>query len=280
MAARVPSSSPSILKVIKIEGTLQEKGTRVPLALVNVYCFPESHPDKPIKTETDAQGHFSMEVPEGKFKWVVSLANYKRLEKKDTQLASKPIKQRLLSLEKTSYLSYETTVYGQTDKRDDKTKSLDQAQFLTVPGANGDPVKAIQNLPGINRSSFASAQVIIEGSSPNDTRYNTDNQNVPLIFHFGGLTSVLLPEAIDHVDYLSAGFGPEFGQTTAGLVNLTVKDPKTDRIHGFGFMDLLNAGGMLEGPINDHSSFLSESDRAILALCWVLRWGKIIKTLI
>ena len=60
-----------------------------------------------------------MEVPEGKFKWVVSLANYKRLEKKDTQLASKPIKQRLLSLEKTSYLSYETTVYGQTDKRDD-----------------------------------------------------------------------------------------------------------------------------------------------------------------
>ena len=117
-------------------------------------------------------------------------------------------------------------------------------------------MKAIQNLPGINRSSFASAQVIIEGSSPNDTRYNIDNQNVPLIFHFGGLTSVLLPEAIDHVDYLSAGFGPEFGQTTAGLVNLTVKDPKTDRIHGFGFMDLLNAGGMLEGPINDHSSFL------------------------
>ncbi|MGZ3699940.1 MAG: TonB-dependent receptor plug domain-containing protein, partial [Bdellovibrionota bacterium] len=158
--------------------------------------------------------------------------------------------------EKQSYLTYETQIIAQTEKRDDKTRSLDQSEFMTVPGANGDPVKAVQNLPGVNRASAFSSQVIIEGSSPNDTRYNIDDQVVPIIFHFGGLSSVVIPEAVDHVDYLSAGFGPEYGQSIAGLVNLTIKDPQTDRIHGFAFVDFLNVGGMVEGPINDHSSFL------------------------
>jgi len=244
------------LPTITLQGTLFEKGTKRPLSRVNIYCFPAASPEKPIKTVTNEAGRFSIEVPEGKLKWVLSVSGFRRLEQEDELAAGVVIKPRVFYLERTTYLSYETTVYGQTDKRDEKTKSLTQAQFATVPGANGDPVKAVQNLPGVNRSPGFSSQIIIEGSSPNDTRYFIDNQNVPIIFHFGGLSSVVLPEAIDHVDYLSAGFGPEYGQTTAGLVNLAVKDPQTDRMHGMLFVDLLNSGGMVEGPIDDHSSFL------------------------
>ena len=261
-----PSPSPSPVPspaaiMVKIEGRLREKGTRNPLPHVNIYSFSgpdfdEDEDPKPVKATTDAQGMFSIEVPEGDMKWVISLAGYNRLKRRDQQLAGKESRLRDFYLEKVSYLTYETTVYGETEKRDDKTKTLDRSQFLTVPGANGDPVKAVQNLPGVNRSSFASGQVIIEGSSPNDTRFNIDNQNVPIIFHFGGLSSVVFPEAVDRVDYLSAGFGPEYGQSIAGMVNLTVKDPQTDRMHGLAFVDLLNTGALVEGPINDHSSFL------------------------
>ena len=204
---------------------------------MNIYCFPASRPESAVKSTTDDAGAFTIEVPEGGMKWVVSTPGYNRLELEDEQRAGAMVKPRIFYLEKKTYLAYETTVYGETEKRDDKTKSLDQAQFATVPGANGDPVKAVQNLPGVNRPGAFSSQIIIEGSSPNDTRYNVDNQNIPIIFHFGGLSSVVMPEAVDHVDYLSAGFGPEFGQTIAGLVNLTVKDPQTDRTHGFIFAD-------------------------------------------
>jgi hypothetical protein len=254
--ATVQVQSSPTSRMIKIEGTLFEKGTKKPLSQVNIYCFPGSNSEKPIKTTTDRAGMFSIDVPEGGLRWVISVSGYERLELNDRQLAGQENKPRLFYIEKTSYLTYETTVYGEVEKRDDKTESLNQAQFLTVPGANGDPVKAVQNLPGVNRASAFSSQVIIEGSSPNDTRYNIDNQNVPIIFHFGGLSSVVLPEAVDHVDYLSAGFGPEFGQSIAGFVNLTVKDPQTDRDHGFVYVDFMNAGGMIEGPLNDHSSYL------------------------
>ena len=253
--AEVPSPVPSSTPMVKIEGLLRERGTRKPLPEVNIYCF-SGESVEPLKAMSQADGTFSIEVPEGDLKWVITLSGYNRLEQKDVQLPIGVSRKRDLYLQKTSYLTYETTVYGQTEKRDDKTKSLDQAQFLTVPGANGDPVKAVQNLPGVNRGQAFTSQVIIEGSAPQDTRYNIDNQSVPLIFHFGGLTSVVIPEAIDHVDYLSSGFGPEFGQTTAGLVNLFVKDPQTDRLHGLAFVDLLNAGLMVEGPAGDKSSFL------------------------
>jgi len=251
------ASSPVATPLVTITGSLFERGTKNPLPQVNIYCFPAASPEKPVKTTTDTRGTFTLEVPVGNLRWALSVSGYRRLEIEDVQLAAQENKPRVFYLEKTSYLTYETTVYGQTEKRDDKTKSLSQAQFSTVPGANGDPVKAVQNLPGVNRASAFSSQVIIEGSSPNDTRYNIDNQNVPIIFHFGGQSSVVIPEAIDHVDYLSAGFGPEFGQTTAGLVNLVVKDPQTDRLHGFVYADMQNAGGFVEGPINDHSSFLA-----------------------
>ncbi len=258
-AATEISAAPVITapSLVKIEGRLFERGTKKPLPQVNIYCFAATNPDKPVKTTTDKAGRFIVEVAEGKHKWVLSVSGYKRLELQDEQSADKASNIRVFYLEKTSYLTtYETTVYGQTEKRDDKTKSLTQEQFSTVPGAGGDPVKAVQNLPGVNRPKSFGSQVIIEGSSPFDTRYLIDQQNVPIIFHFGGLSSVVLPEAIDHVDYLSAGFGPEYGQTTAGLVNLAVRDPKTDRKHGFAFADLQNAGGMVEGPIDDHSSYL------------------------
>jgi len=266
------TESNPVLSTITIEGLLRERGTKKPLGMTNLYCFPTTIPltttplnipikTTPLKTVTDRKGHFSIEIPrseipQGTFKWVASVSGYNRLELEDEQKSDQGNYPRELYLEKSSYLAYETTVYGQNEKRDDKTHSLDQSQFLTVPGANGDPVKAVQNLPGVNRAGPLSAQVIIEGSSPNDTRYNIDNQNVPIIFHFGGFSSVVIPEAVDHVDYLSAGFGPEFGQSTAGMVNLIVKDPQADRLHGFAYVDLINTGGMMEGPITDTSSFL------------------------
>ena len=248
------SSTPT--QTVTIAGSLLERGTKRPLPSVNIFCFPASLPDTPVKVITDAAGRFSIEVPEGGMKWVISVSGYNRFELADEQGAGTPGKPRIFYLEKKTYLTYETTVYGATEKRDDKTRSLDQEQFSTIPGSGGDPIKAVQNLPGVNRPGAFSSQIIIEGSSPNDTRYNLDNQNIPIIFHFGGLSSVVMSEAVDHVDYLSAGFGPEFGQTIAGLVNLTVRDPKTDRTHGFIYADTMNAGGMVEGPINDHSSYL------------------------
>ena len=243
---KTPPSPPQILK-----GRLFEKGTRIPLKDVSVYILPEKQ-----KVITDAAGYFEFQEPSSKeYKFVVVLSGYQKLEVY-SELAQE--QKFIFYLEKESYLGFETTITSKKDKRDDSAKTLTQEEFLTVPGAQGDPVKAVQNLPGVNRVSGFSSQVVIQGSAPEDTTYDIDGHEIPLVFHFGGLTSVVMPEAISSIDYLSAGYGPEYSRAMGGVISLKTKnpDPGERDAKGFFFVDTLKTGGQVEGRINDHSEYL------------------------
>ena len=253
--AQDPSPSPTTTTVPaqvepsrKVIGVLKEKGTKKRLSGVNIFILPEK-----LKAVTNVKGEFSFdEVKEGAINLIVNQAGYKKLEK---SLSLKENIEVIFYLEKLSYQTYETTITDKANRNDVVVRSLGREEFLTMPGANGDPVKAIQNLPGVARTGFSS-NIIIQGSAPQDTRYLIDDLNVPLVFHFGGLTSVVMPEEIDSVDYYSAGYGPEFSRAMGGIVGLHTKAPATDRMKGLAFIDTMKSGALLEGPINDHSSYL------------------------
>ena len=233
-----------------LEGVLLEKGTRAKLAGVSIYILPAK-----LKAETDEDGEFEFDdVPEGDFTWVVNFAGYKRLDKADKANAENAGTTRVLRLERNSYQVYETTIYDKGDKRDDKTKTLTPAEFNT-PGSGGDPVKAVQNLPGANRAASFTSQVIIEGSSPQDTTYTIDGHEVPLIFHFAGLTSVVTPEAIDRVDFLTAGYGPEYGRALGGFVGLWTRAPRRDGFHGSGIPISSARGSWPRGRLETRAVF-------------------------
>ncbi len=247
-AEEVPTSEPASLT--RVVGRVFEKGTRRALSEVNVYVLPHK-----LKTQTDSEGRFVLELPEGEFQWTVNLTGYQKLDRADR--AEGETLTRSLYLERESYQVFETTIVGKEKKRDDQSRTLKREQFTQLPGSGGDPVKAVQNLPGVNRTSFGSAQVVIQGASPQDTRYTIDGIEVPLIFHFGGVSSVTFPESLDRVDTLSAGYGPEFGRANGGLVGLWSKVTEHDRLHGLAFVDTYNSGLLLEGPVGEEGSFLA-----------------------
>ncbi|MCB0406582.1 MAG: TonB-dependent receptor, partial [Bdellovibrionales bacterium] len=234
-----------------MEGRVLEKGTARPLSGINVFVLPHK-----LKATTGPDGRFEIaNLPTGPFEVVVNVTNYVKLKKKGDAGAGDEIDAQLF-LERVSYNTFETTVLGKADKRDDTTRILKREQFLTMPGANGDPVKAVQNLPGVARPSGISSNVIIQGSAPEDTKYLMDQNTVPLIFHFGGLTSVITPEAVEQVDYLSAGYGVEYGRAMGGIVGLRTREPTKERLKGFVFVDTAKAGGLIEMPLDDKSSLL------------------------
>jgi len=234
-----------------LTGTLFERGTKTPIGDTAIFILPHK-----LKALTDPRGNFKFDdVPEGPFSIVVNSAGFLKLEQQDL-LAAGDSNSRVLYLERTAYGEYETTVTDQKDRRDDSRRSLKASQVKTIPGAGGDPLKAIQNLPGVNRPAPFSSQIVIQGSAPKDTVYMIDGHEVPIIFHFGGLSSVVLPEALDRVDYLSAGYGAEYGRALGGLVGVWTRSPRTDRVHGLAFVDLINAGGFIEGPAGEKGRFL------------------------
>ncbi len=234
-------------------GRLLEKGTRRPLKDVNLFILPQKW-----RATTNDQGVFLLnEDPQVENEIIINVSGYKKYSQKMTpqQLELGQRNELNLFIEKESYQYLETTVTGLREKKEAQ-KTLKQEEFLTAPGSGGDPVKAVQNLPGVNRTAGGDARVVIQGSEPEDTRYNIGGHEVPLIFHFGGITSVLMPEAVDSVDYFSAGYDSQWGRAIGGHIGLNVRNPKTDRIHSLAFMDSFNSGGLVEGPINGKSSFL------------------------
>ncbi len=242
--------SPAHAAPVTITGILLERGTKKPIVDANVFILPAK-----LKGTTDSEGRFRVEdVPEGEFEILVNLTGYVRLSQSDRQDARGINEPRRLYLERDSYQVYETTVYGKIDVRDDSAKSLRASVATKLPGSNGDPIKAVQNLPGVSRTSGFSSQVVIQGSAPQDTRYTIDGHEVPIIFHFGGFSSVVLPEALERVDYLSAGYGPEYGRAMGGLVGVWTKKPDRDRLKGFAYADFISAGAAIETPLGEKGS--------------------------
>lgn len=225
-------------------GQLLEKGTKKILPGVNIYLIQEKNN---YKATTDEAGKFVIfALPKGEFQLVVNFSDYQKLE---TKINIPEKNNEKLYLERLSYTNlFETTVVSRQEKRDDTTRSLTQKEFLNAPGSfGGDPVRAVQNLPGVAQNG-ASAQIVIQGSSPDDTRYLVNKHEIPLIFHFAGLSSVVLPQAIESVDYLSSGYGADFGRAIGGLVGLNTRKPKNDRYHMQAQIDLFNVGSFIEGP--------------------------------
>jgi len=235
-----------------IKGKLFEKGTRKILKEVNLYLLPLK-----IKAITTSNGDFDFQVPVKdkmtECEIIANLTGYLKFEKK---IKCNEAQDLTIYLEKMKYTSFETTVTGKVAKRDTQTQVLTQEEFIKMPGSfGGDPVRAAQNLPGVAQNG-ANAQIIIQGANPEDTGYLIDGHKVPLVFHFGGLSSVLTPEAVDRVELLPSGYGPEYSRAIGGIVGLHTSNPKDDRIHGMAFIDLLNSGALVQGPINKDSNFL------------------------
>lgn len=237
-------------ETITIKGKLLERGLNAPLKDVSLFILPMK-----TKVVTGEDGSFEFtSVPKGDCELIVNLVNYNKLSK--TNICTNSNTNLLLYLEKTFVKTFETTVKGKAAKRDDQAQSLTQEEFISMPGSfGGDPVRAAQNLPGVARSG-SSAQIIIQGASAQDTGYVINGHKVPLIFHFGGFSSVIIPEAVSRVDLLPSGYGPEYSKAIGGVVGLTTKSPNSERTKGMAYIDLLNAGALIEGPIDSKSNLL------------------------
>ncbi len=238
---------------ISISGVVLEKGRKVKLSDVKVFILP----DKLVAT-TDKNGEFKIEgiiTPESQL--VINTGGFLRLER-SFQLQDS-VQGLTLYLEKDNLTAdIEIDVVDSSLKRDQSRKTLSRKQIFEMPGANGDPVKAVQNLPGVNRTQGFSSQIVIQGADPKDTTYDFEGHEIPIVFHFGGLSSVVMPEAVDSVDFYSAGYQADRSRALGGMISLKSRNPEVQErdSKGLFYVDNLSAGGLYEAKINDHSSYL------------------------
>jgi len=72
---------------------------------------------------------------------------------------------------------------------------------------------------------------------------------VPLIYHFGGLYSVIPTELLSKIDFYPGNFSAKYGRAMGGIIDAGIRSPRTDGYHGLAQVDLIDARLMFEGPI-------------------------------
>jgi TonB family protein len=219
-------------------GRVLERGTRLPVVGAMVEAGGQL-------TYTDGEGRFALAgMADGAVQVVVTDVDHARLESEETVEPGKATEVTYW-LERTSSGEYEAVVVGEREEKQVSHVAIAAGEIRRVAGVSGDAVKVIQNLPGMARS-FMSGEMIVRGGNPRDTRVYVDGEQVPAVFHFGGLTSVYSSELLKDVEFEAGNFGVRSGRAIGGRVNLVTRDPG-EQTHAIADVNLYHATALYEG---------------------------------
>lgn len=257
VVAPPPPPAPPVEERIIATGRLREKGTRDPLPDAEVSVTAAGRPGEPeppatVVGVTDAEGRFVVRATPGVALRVTVLSpdHDPCLYQLDAAAVSadKPADLDCV-VERAVSALHETKVRGERQAQAVTRYTLSQPELTTVPGTFGDPLRVVQNLPGVARTPFGLGLLVIRGASPQDSGVFVEGHQVPILYHFLGGPSVLTPRLIDRIDFFPGNFGVRYGRATAGIVDVDLKTDPTPRLHGSVDLNLLDSSAYVEGPL-------------------------------
>ena len=264
-----------------VRGTLRSAGNREPISNARVMAVPagadealgrvstdellQPGADPPqwvVSSESDASGHFVFEsLASRRVRLVIIAEGHERTEFiVDTSAIS--TRGLTVFVPRDEEAEYRTVIEAPVKREAGHVTStvLSEEEIRTAPGTQGDPLRALQNLPGVARSPGGLGILVLRGASPNQSRVFLGGHALPRAFHSLALASVVPAAAIDRMEFLPGNFGSRYGDATGGVVVLHPAQMERRGIHGHGRVDLLGAGAATWGPLGE-GTFLVAAQR-------------------
>lgn len=151
-------------------------------------------------------------------------------------------------------LEFGATARVEAPPREVTKRTLTAEELVGVAGTRGDALRVIELMPGVARPPGATGVVIIRGAAPADSSVKIEGIGVPFLYHFGGLTSVVQGRLLDRIDLYPGNFSARYGRKLGGVVDVALRDPKTDAWHGMVDVNVIDASAMAEGPVSKNVS--------------------------
>ncbi len=229
-----------------LKGEVVARGSRRRVPAATVRCGDSEDAEESV---TDDEGRFELRAPAGPCAIRVIAPNFEAYRTTEDIPANGSVEVVLHLMPQA--VGFETIVRGQRERKEVVRRTLERQELQRVPGTFGDPVRVIQNMPGVARSPLVGGQLIVRGAAPDQTKTMFDGVEIPLLFHLGGGPSVVNAEFLDRVDFYPGGFGARYGRAVGGIVDVATRRGATDTWHGSLKVDLLDTGLFLEAPVAD-----------------------------
>jgi outer membrane receptor protein involved in Fe transport len=215
-----------------------------------------------IKTvSTDSEGNFTLRaVPEGSYRVIAALPGFAAVEVSIELSRESPSPLLLIRLPAAEATLDSIDVVGSYSIGRDapaRSSAVTAEELRELPHFGDDIVRAVTVLPGVT-SNDASAEFNVRGSLTREVRFEIDGLEIFEPYHlkdYQGILSIIEPKMLGGVDLFTGGFPVEYGDRSAGVLDLETFTPD-GRAHEVG-ISLLNAWGSTSGRWENGSYFAS-----------------------
>lgn len=243
-----------------VSGTVQERGVRKPVAgaVVTIQGGTES-------AVSDEQGRYRLKLPgTGRYTLQASKpGEYDSAVSEVSVTEQAELGRQDFYLMPLFRLPEVLVVSDRTPDRISKTV-ISGKQLNRIAGTSGDPLAGLQTLPGVVSTNNGSRPAV-RGSGPGDNAYYVDGLVVGKIFHVAGI-SVFNADLISDFNLYSAAFAPRFGDVTGAVLDVALRNPRTDQLGGKLNINMLGADALIEGPVGEDQSFYFAARRSYIDL--------------
>ncbi len=226
-------------------------------------------------TTTDIDGNYTLELEPGLYNVTASFVGYTNRTEYEVQVSpSRPVVIDFALSESSQTLAeVEVTAQDRITRKVENPVSVSTLGINEIqrnPGGNQDISLVIQSLPGVASTPNFRNDIIIRGGAPNENSFFLDGIEIPSINHFatqgssGGPVGLLNVNFIREVDLYTSGFPMEKANALSSVLDIKLKDGRSDKIGGIFQVGASEVGLTLEGPINEKTTFLASARRSYL----------------
>ncbi len=142
-------------------------------------------------------------------------------------------------------------------------RRLSYDDIQNAPGGLGDPVRALQNLPGLSRTPLDAGWLMLRGGFPEDTPVFLDGVPIPALYHLGGLTSIVHPETVGRIDLYPGSTPARLSRGLSGAAEMTSRRLTGD-LRVVGGVNLAFSHLYAEAPLGDNGGISLSGRRSYL----------------
>jgi hypothetical protein len=239
-----------------LSGVISDENSNETLIGVNI-LFPEQQ----TGTITNEYGFYSITLPEGTYKLVISYLGFQNIVE-TVELTSDQIKNFSL-IEATETLD-EVIITEDVEKLNIRkpqmsVNALSANTIKQIPVVLGevDVIKAITLLPGVTTAGEGASGFNVRGGSADQNLILLDEAIIYNSSHLFGFFSVFNPDAIKDLRLYKGGIPARYGGRVSSVLDIYQKEGNSNEFHANGGIGAVSSRLLVEGPIKkEKGSFL------------------------
>lgn len=148
----------------------------------------------------------------------------------------------------------DVTVEG--DKAPAGSVTIKRRDIREIPGALGDPFRAVEIQAGVIPTTSATPYFFIRGAPPGNVGYFVDGIQLPLLFHIGAGPSVIPPSLVKRIELHLGPYPAHIGRV-AGAAIETELTPPAAQWRGEAGLRLGDINASVEGPAGANTTVMA-----------------------